>query len=246
MDVAIMPLTGRHILVTRSIPQGTHLCELLADQGAITYHVPTLEIQPRAVNVSLFAFDIAIFISANAVKHYPFKLFPSSVRYFAVGNATGAALMERGVVARQPEQKNNSEGLLDLLELQLVSDKKIAIFCGVGGRTLLQETLEKRGAHCQRYEVYQRYCAVDQAPHLQYLLEEIALDYVICTSGENLLCLEQLAGSQIIQLHRIPLLVISQRIATIAMEQGFVRVFAMNESFDNIGIVRQLVNSAKK
>jgi len=241
-----MPLAGQHILVTRSTPQGAHLCELLADQGAITYHIPTLEIQPRAVNLSLIEFDIAIFISTNAVKHYPFKLFPSSARYFAIGRATGAALMERGVIAQQPEQENNSEGLLDLLELQFASGKKIAIFCGVGGRMLLQETLEKRGAHCQRYEVYQRYCAVDQAPRLQCLLKETALDYVICTSGENLLCLEQLAGSQIIQLHRIPMLVISQRIATMAIAQGFARVFAMNESFDNIGIVRQLVNSAKK
>ncbi len=235
-----MPLTGRHILVTRPEPQGNQLCELLVKMGAYAYYIPTLEIRPRAVNLSLFKSDIAIFISANAVKYYPFKEFPEATRYFAVGVATTIALMQRGVIAQQPE-KSNSEGLLDLTELQQVAGKEVAIFCGVGGRMLLQETLKKRGAHCQRYEVYQRYTAVNEAQRLQTLLKKIALDYVVCTSGENLLSLEQLSGSQRARLHQMPLVVISDRIAVLAKKRGFTQVLAMSGSFDNIGIAQQLV-----
>lgn len=235
-----MLLSNQHILVTRPKPQGYELCALLEKQGATTYYIPTMEIHPRAVHLSLFAPDIAIFISVNAVKHYPFKTFPTTTRYFAVGVATAMALMERGVIAQQPEH-SDSEGLLDLSDLQNVMGKSIAIFCGVGGRMLLQENLKKRGAHCQRYEVYERQCAMNEAQRLQSLLKEVTLDYVICTSGENLLCLEQLAGSEVIYLRHRPLVVISKRIAALAKKSGFTQVLVMRESFDNINVVKQLI-----
>lgn len=236
-----MSLNNQHVLVTRPEPQGHELCALLEKQGANAHYIPTLEIRPRSTHLSLFEFrpDIAVFISVNAVKYYPFLSFPASTRYFAVGVATAMALMEHGVIAQQPQQ-NNSEGLLDLFDLQEVSEKNIAIFCGVGGRMLLQEVLEKRGAQCQRYEVYERQCALNEASRLQCLLREVQLDYVICTSDENLLCLEQLAGPQITRLHQVPLFVISQRIAVRAIDCGFTRVLAMRGSFDNIRLVKQL------
>ncbi len=240
-----MSLNNQHILVTRPEPQGHELCALLKKQGTTTYYIPILEIHPRAVHLSLFEPDIAIFISVNAVKHYPFKAFSQSTRYFAVGVATAMALMERGVIAQQPEH-SHSEGLLELSDLQDVAGKSIAIFCGVGGRMLLQETLKKRGAHCQRYEVYERRCAVNEAQRLQSLLKEVVLDYVICTSGENLLCLERLAGSVVNILHQTPLVVISQRIAALAIERGFTQVLAMRGSFDNISLVKQLMEWRKK
>ncbi|MES2204603.1 MAG: uroporphyrinogen-III synthase [Pseudomonadota bacterium] len=239
-----MLLSNQCILVTRPEPQGHELCALLNKQGATTYYIPTLEIQPRAVHLSLFKPDIAIFISVNAVKHYPFKNFPASTCYFAVGVATAMALMERGVIAQQPEH-SDSEGLLDLSDLQNVMGKSIAIFCGMGGRMLLQETLKKRGAHCQRYEVYERRCAINQAQRLQSLLKEVAFNYVICTSSENLLCLEQLAGDEITILQQIPLIVISKRIGLVATERGFTQVLAMKKSFDNISLVQQLVEWRK-
>ena len=78
------------------------------------------------------------------------------------------------------------------------------------------------------------------------MLKKEVIDVVICTSGENLLCLEQLAGSEITCLHQMPLFVISQRIATLATERGFTQVFAMQGSFDNIRLVKQLAKWRKK
>lgn len=235
-----MRLNSQHILVTRAAPQGQELCALLEKHGAITHHVPTVEIQPRILDFNFFESDVAIFLSANAVKYCPPRCFSLSVKYVAIGTATAMALMQRGVNAQQPEI-SNSEGLLALPDLQQVRGKEIAIYCGVGGRELLYQALNERGAHCQRYEVYQRYCATNGAQRLQNLLETATLDYVICTSGENLLCLEKLAGAKIIQLHKIPLLVISKRIAEIARKRKFSHVLIMDDSFDNKMIVDQLV-----
>lgn len=240
-----MQLQNQHILVTRPEPQGHELCALLKKHGAIPHYIPTLEIHPRTVHLSLLMPDIAIFLSVNAVKYFPFKTFPQSTRYFAVGVATAMALMERGVIAQQPEQ-NNSEGLLDLLDLQIVAGKSVAIFCGIGGRMLLQETLKKRGAHCQRYEVYERRCAMHQAMTLRALLKTITFNFVICTSGESLLCLEQLAGSEKMILQQAPLVVVSGRIAALAIERGFMQVLAMRGSFDNIRLTKQVIEWSKK
>lgn len=236
-----MQLASQHILVTRPTPQGDDLCALLALQGAFAYHIPTLGIQASEIQLKTFNADIAIFISSNAVHHYPFDLFPASVDYFAVGVATAMALQQRGIMATQPKI-SSSEGLLNLPELQDVQGKEIAIFCGIGGRELLYDTLQTRGAHCQRYEVYQRYCALEEANRLQQLLAKVTLDYVICTSGENLLCLEELAGLRFNKLQGVPLVVISERIATIARARGFLQVRVVPAFLNNQSIVQQLIH----
>lgn len=233
-------LIHQHILVTRCSPQGEELCSLLEKQGAIAHHIPTLDIQPHAVNVKFLQPDIAIFISVNAVKYCPLQQLSSSVKCYAVGEATARALMGRGIIT-QYAREGNSEGLLALADLQNVHNKKVAIFCGVGGRELLYETLCARGALCQRYEVYQRHCAIKEMNRLQNLLKSTSINCVICTSGENLLCLQKLAGTHVTRLYSIPLVVISKRVAEIAYASGFCQVFVIEKSFNNHVIVDQLI-----
>lgn len=233
-------LLGQHILITRPSPQGEELCALLKKHGAEAYHIPTLEIRPRAISATLFQPDIAIFISVNAVKYCPLPTFPKTIRYFAVGVATSLALMERGVLAQQAEP-SSSEGLLALSDLQQVKGKTIAIFAGQGGRTVLEEELKNRGAYCYRYEVYERHCAMQHSLHLQELLKNILFDRIICTSGENLVCLENMAGAEKNRLYFIPLAVVSKRIATLAKQHGFSNVLVFSEPFDNASMVNQLI-----
>lgn len=235
---------NQQILVTRPSPQGEELCALLKKQSATAYHVPTLDIRPRAVSATLFQPDIAIFISTNAVKYCPLPTFPSAINYFAVGMSTSLALMERGVIAQQAES-SNSEGLLSLVDLHNVTGKTIAIFAGVGGRMLLEEELKKRGAYCYRYDVYERHCAMQHASYLQTLLKTTQFDDVICTSGENLLCLEKMAGQEKEKLTHFPLVVVSQRIASLAKQRGFTRIRIFAEPFDNISMVNQLISWRK-
>ncbi len=240
-----MFLANQHILVTRPSPQGEDLCRILESHGAYGHHVPTLDIQSHRVNLKFFQPDIAIFISVNAVKYYPLSTFSPNIKYFSVGAATSLALMQRGVISQHAEEMN-SEGLLALPDLQHVQNKQVAIFCGVGGRDLLLTTLRERGALCQRYEVYQRHCAMQQATKLQELIKAIGFTAVICTSVDNLLCLEKLAGCYVPILHTIPLLVVSSRIAAVAKKQGFLQVIEINGAFDNSAIVNRLIDWGKE
>lgn len=233
-----MRLNHRQILVTRPALPGKALCALLVQHGAIAYHVPALDIQPCTSSTTFRLPDIAFFISVHAVQYAPLAAVASSQCY-AIGAATVHALKERGIHADRAEH-SDSEALLRLPALQSVHGKTIAIFCGVGGRTLLEDELQQRGGECYRCEVYQRQCAIQHAPYLQTLLKTIFFDYVICTSVESVLCLEKMAGPQKTYLYSLSLVVLSQRIAYIAKKRGFKRVFIFTEPFDNLGMVEQL------
>jgi len=77
---------------------------------------------------------------------------------FAVGNATKKALLALGLtnVISPPSQQEHSEGLLKLVELAHVQDKKVLIFRGNGGREHIAQTLIQRGAIVNYIETYQR------------------------------------------------------------------------------------------
>lgn len=237
-------LSEHHILVTRPSPQGEALCKQLEMNGAKTYHVPVIKIDRCAVDISSCCPDIAIFISVHAVNYCDQKFFEKKIPFYAIGAATASALLERGIPSLHPVE-GNSEGLLALPNLQHVHGKKIALFCGIEGRELLQDTLKKRGADCQRYEVYQRHCAKHQRHLLQTVLKTCRLTLVICTSEENLLCLQKLAGRYASQLHEILCVVVSQRLADRAREKGFTRVVAMNTAFTNQNLLEQLLKWRK-
>jgi len=237
-------LSEHHILVTRPSPQGEALCQQLEAYGAKTYHVPLIEIHARIVNISSFLPDMAIFISVHSVNCCDKNFFDKKISFFSIGATTASALLEYGVISQYPVE-GNSEGLLALPDLQDIRGKKIAIFCGMEGRELLQETLKKRGADCQRYEVYERRCPNSQRYILQRIIKSLKLTLVICTSEENLLCLQKLAGSYESQLRQILCVVVSQRLADCARKKGLTRVLAMNTAFTNQSLLEQLLKWRK-
>ncbi len=163
------PLANTVVLVTRPAHQAQHLCALIEAEGGQAIAFPVLEIQDlqdSSVVMRLIQrldeFDIAIFISANAVIKamdlvLPHRDWPSHLQIAVVGARTADALQEYGLtVDICPEEKFNSEALLGLPEMQDMANKKIVIFRGEGGRELLADTLRQRGADIEYAEVYRR------------------------------------------------------------------------------------------
>lgn len=241
----ILSIFNKPILVTRPSPQGELLCELLNLHHIPNYYLPAFTISPRPVSSFFDEPDICIFMSANAVTHYPFSFFPCSAHYFAVGKATAFALSQYGLVAKTPALEN-SEGLLALKELQQVENKKIAIFCGLGGRDLLYSSLLAKKANCQRYEVYERHYSYEMAERLPFLLKTVSFFCIVCTSVENLICLDKLAGNYSMALKKTPILVASQRIADQAYKQGFLEIRILQAAIDNQSIVNFLLKWRKE
>ncbi len=161
-------LAGHGILVTRPAHQAEGLCSLIEAAGGRAWRFPVLEIQPvqdsahlREALGRLSDYDIAIFVSANAVQHTLAALapqpWPTAVRIAVVGAATARAVREQGLaVAICPDSAFNSEALLAVPELQQVQGRRILILRGDGGREHLREALLARGAQVDYLEVYRR------------------------------------------------------------------------------------------
>ena len=114
------------------------------------------------------------------------RLAPTT-RICAVGGATAreaSLLLDLPVLS--PSAGSGSEALLQMPELADVANRKVAIFRGEGGRKLLAEELQRRGAQVAYCEVYRRVRTPDAAASLQQILAGGPIDSVIITSAAAL------------------------------------------------------------
>jgi len=194
--------------------------------------------------------DLLIFTSRNAVDQalplLPGGLLPAGPRLAAVGKATAAALAAAGRGPDLvPEDRYDSEALLALPALREVRGWRVVIVRGEGGRPLLSETLQARGAQVAFAEVYRRVLPErDPASLLEHWQEEVQL--VTATSGEvlqNLWDLLGAAGRE--RLLTTPLAVVSERTRQEAERRGFVRV-ELAERADDFALVQALGRLAEQ
>ena len=245
-------LQGLTVMVTRPAHQARALCEMIESRGGHVICFPVLEIAdvedpgPVAAQIGrLHAYDIGIFVSANAVaKGVPMVLarrpWPAHTRIAAIGERTGRELENHGLrVDIRPVGGYNSESLLAAGELHAVGGKNVIIFRGQGGRELLAQTLAQRGAHVDYAEVYRR---VRPAARLGEALQAHPFpDIIVITSGEGLENLHAMADEgERARLLATPLLVISQRIGETARALGFTQPPVVSGQASDEGIVEAI------
>jgi uroporphyrinogen-III synthase len=154
--------------VTRPREQAAGLAARIESAGGRALLYPAIEIQdlPDAsaaleAIARLDAFDLAVFVSPTSVRK-AFGLldkrpWPRSLRAAGVGSATAAELKAAGVQSiLAPEDRADSEALLDLPGLADVAGLRIVIFRGEGGREALAEGLRARGAMVEYAACYRR------------------------------------------------------------------------------------------
>lgn len=232
------------VLITRPGERARHLAAAIAATGATPepLEVMRLEALPetpeqRSLWLNIDEFRRVVVVSpfaaeclAEAVDRY-WPQLPVGVDFYAVGAATAAILHERlGVRVHLPgagygagetgqAQGDTSEALLALPSLQLLNEQKVLVVAGEGGRPLLADTLAARGARLTRLAVYRRVLLTPEAS-LQHWLATGDYAALVVSSGE---ILEHLAGwCQPVALNQ-PLIVSSQRLATLAGSLGFAR-----------------------
>jgi len=228
-------LANLRILVTRPRDQAQTLCHLIEGAGARAVIIPALEICPiadiepaKALANRLEEFDLAIFISANAVEraHDLVKSqrgWPQGLQLAVIGRRSADALVKHGLYADIcPQQAYNSESLLALDEMWQVSGKKIIIFRGKGGRELLANTLRKRGATVTYAEVYHRAIPAGSREQLNHALQRGDFDIITVSSNEGMKNLYQMTDAENLdKLLQVPLVVMSHRTALYAGKIGF-------------------------
>jgi uroporphyrinogen-III synthase len=199
-------LNDAGIVVTRPARQAAGLAREIAALGGRPLVFPAIVILPpadvsalRAVQSNLARYDIAIFVSANAVEYGVGDpaAWPARILTLAPGPGTAAALAAVGIAnARIPATTMDSEGVLALPQLLDVSGKRIVIFRGDGGRELLRTSLEARGATVVQVECYRRAKPQVGAAGLIDAWREQRVDAVTLTSGEGLDNLWDILGGE--------------------------------------------------
>lgn len=235
------PLAGLSIAVTRPREQAAGLARRIEKLGGTPLLFPLLEITPVADQTALreqasrlAQFDLAIFISPNAVKYGMAALgsLPGGVRIATVGQGSAQALRGMGVTdIIVPAGRFDSEALLALPELQDVSGWRVAILRGDGGREFLGDTLALRGATVEYITCYQRgKSGLDTSA-----LVEAAPDAITVTSSEAFNYLwESLGEHGRARLAAIPMFAPHPRIAELARQKGWQHVLVTESGDDGM------------
>lgn len=232
--MANLPLAGLNIAVTRPRDQAAQLTERIVQAGGKPILFPLLEIEAvqdsKALQEQvsrLGQFDLAIFISPNAVNYGIAAIrsageLPDRLKIATIGPGSVKALRGCGITrVIAPTQRFDSEGLLALPELQDVAGWRVIIFRGDGGRELLGNTLKARSATVEYATCYQRSKAQQD---VQALLNAEP-DVITVTSSEALGNLWQMPGNNVqAKLRAIPIFLPHQRIAELALQQGWQHV----------------------
>jgi len=220
---------SQRILVIRPSRQADQFIALLEQTGAQVCHTPVMSIEPivdglaiKNLILEVDNFDKAICVSGNAAqltiewldRYWP--MMPVGIEFFAVGQQTAQILGAADITALSPSGRQNTEALLALPELQDLSNQRVIIFRGCGGREILADTLIERGARVDYCGLYKRVINLEQALLArQQLLQN---DCLVAHSGELLQALGDQSGEP--GAEKV-VVVPSERVAEIARELGY-------------------------
>lgn len=216
--------------------------------------MPTIEIQsvssPEQARLSLLhskTADWVFFISANAAQ-WAHRLLDGDwpwthARIAAIGKKTAQQLENLGLVVDLiPEKRFTTENLIATLPAASIQNAHCLIVKGVGGRDALANLLEGQGASVECVEVYQRGRPNISQAAIRSVIGSEHLGIVTVTSQLALdQLLDQVDGDQIARLLRIPLVVISERIAQHARACGFETVYIATQASDE-GLLETIVS----
>lgn len=243
------------ILVTRPSPAGEELVGRLLALGKMAYSFPLIEFTPGrqlaqlpALLAELPANSLVFALSQNVI-HFagPFlrqagMSWPKQHSWFAIGRTTALALHAAShLTVHYPQDRETSEILLQLPELQHIAGKQALILRGNGGRELLGETLQQRGVKVTFCECYQRneitYNPLEEA----WRWYERQVSIIVVTSGEMLKQLYALIPVWYREnwLLQCQLLVVSERLASLAKHLGW-RNILVADNADNDALIRAL------
>ncbi len=220
---------------------------MIESAGGRALRFPAIEIEPLrsaeldAVLERLDSFDLAVFISRNAVEHglacaRARRSWPPGPPVAAIGAGTRRELESEGFVdVIAPEGPADSEALLAEPALAAVAGKRIVIFRGIGGRETLAEALRSRGAVVDYAECYRRVApATDMGP-LVGEWSRGAVHAIAVSSGEGLANLTRLLGEAGRgMLAATPLFVPHARVAAQARSLGAAEVVVAGAGDDEV------------
>ncbi|APZ41695.1 uroporphyrinogen-III synthase [Acidihalobacter ferrooxydans] len=253
------PLAGIGVVITRPEHQVEALTARITAAGGLALRFPVLEIldptdSQRLLDVidRLTEFDLAVFISPNAVNKAMNLVsarggWPAGLRIAAIGAKSAKEIERYGLsVDLRPGRRFDSEALLAEPALADMTDRRVVIFRGDGGREMLGDTLRERGAQVVYANAYRRGKPNTDTGTLFYHWSRGEVGVVLVTSTEGLRNLFDMVGKLgQMWLRKTPLIVGSDRIAAAARELGHTAPICADDPSDE-AMFDALLNWANK
>ena len=250
-----MSLSSLSVLLTRPESESKTLSHLLQKERAVVVNVPMFEIEANTSQLDcdlMPHFQIAIFVSKNAARFGARTFLEASknavnIPVFGIGPATQKTLKNMSVSdCIIPRTSYNSEGLLELLELQRTCiPKTVVIFRGNGGRELLRRGLESRGYTVEYLSCYVR--REIQGGLLQKLDSSAAPDLLIIASKQALdILVSKIIAEDLTRLFDVQTLVLGSRLAAEIALSGFSLMPIVVKEFSDAHVVSTIKEWAAK
>ncbi|BES69614.1 uroporphyrinogen-III synthase [Marinobacter nanhaiticus D15-8W] len=186
--------------------------------------------EKRTLIMGLDLYQHVIAVSPSAAREFIdyaenwWPQWPVGLNWYGVGSGTADVLREAGLTVTAPLDGYTSEHLLALPKLATPADERVLIAKGVGGRELLGQTLQLRGARVDNLELYERSCPKHDPETLDSALNGFDPNAIIVLSGETLNNLVALGKNTDHNLEHRNLLVPVDRVAEAARVAGFEHV----------------------
>jgi uroporphyrinogen III methyltransferase/synthase len=231
------PLSGKRVLVTRTREQASELSRLLAEQGAETVELPTIEIVETTdasavaeaidqLRTSLFQWTV--FTSPNAISIFMRHLRERGhdVRAFgrasiaAIGPGTAAGLAKAGLIADLVPAEYVAEGLLDAFAGLTMRGQRVLLPRAEDARDTLIDGLTKMGAAVDELLLYR--AAVPRDPDIEGLrrLRAGEIDIVTFASSSAVRNLVDMLDGDVAPLRRMSIAAIGPVTAQAISDAG--------------------------
>jgi uroporphyrinogen-III synthase len=154
-----MTLSGKRILVTRSVEQAGELAGLVRAASGVPVLFPTIRLThpedcgPLDREIGrLSSFDWILFASANAARFFCERAarlgvgsWPGTLRVASVGPGTTKELAARSVAVHRTAEKHTAEGLIEALRSTGIRGKRFLLPRAEEGREILPDTIAREG-----------------------------------------------------------------------------------------------------
>lgn len=238
------PFHHWHMVLLREAQQNQELLSFITQNGGSATSLPTLTITPIAPLHQLAtwvaqikAADWIFVTSQNVLRCAPDALLQAlqktKAKVVTMGRATSDALLAKGVsVFFTPSSGATSESLLQETWLQRseITQQKVVLLAGIGGRTHLYETLTERQALVDWVRVYrQAPSSLDLAPLLsEWSLKSDRFCFVAMSQNGLMHLLDKVPLAYDAWIKEQAFIVISERIAQAARKWGAQHIFVAN------------------
>ncbi|BCL33835.1 uroporphyrinogen-III C-methyltransferase [Nostoc sp. MS1] len=195
-----LPLTGKTILVTRSVGQSNQFSDRLTAFGATVIEMPTLEIVPPSsweeldqAIANLSQFDWLILTSTNAVDYFFERLNTqdkdtralAGVKIAVVGEKTSQCLKQRGLQPDFIPPNFVADSLVENFPETLLGKKILFPRVESGGREILVKELSAKGGEIIEVAAYQSSCPKSIPAAAEQALKNRTIDVITFASSKT-------------------------------------------------------------